>query len=132
MRDAVIAVVDDNFEMLELMDLILTDEGYETIPWPDGDDAYQMIRERQPDLAILDLRMGDAQAGRITLDLLRADPATADIPVLMVSADREFLAQHAALLRRYECPTLAKPFHVADFLEMVRQALEKAPAERAL
>lgn len=126
---AVIALVDDNFDLLELMDLILTDEGYKTIPSMDSSEAYQMIREQRPDLAILDLRMGDPQAGRITLDRLRSDPATANIPVLMISADHYSLAQHEPLLHEHQCGILRKPFQVADFLEKVRTALQVTPQQ---
>src|SRR4051812_4817525 len=112
MSTAVIAIVEDNVEMLEMVDVILTDEGYQTILLPEGQGAYQLVRAQQPDLVILDLRMEDPREGWITLDLLRADPATATVPVIMVSGDHEFLCANAARLRAENCRVLPKPFRV--------------------
>ena len=123
MAEATIVLIDDNIDMLELMDLVLSDEGYTTIPSMDGDDAYELIRKQRPDMAILDLRMGGGRTGHSTLDLLRADARTSDIPVLMVSADHQFLTEHASLFQHYGCDVLLKPFLINELLGKVRASL---------
>ena len=123
MARPVIVVVEDNRETLEMMDMLLTDAGYRTILQSESSDAYAMIRCTQPDLVILDLRMEYPNDGWVTMDLLRVDPATAHIPVILYSADREFLQSRARLLQANGCKMLAKPFHPADLLAKVEQAL---------
>jgi len=123
MSKAVIAIVEDNVEMLEMVDVILADQGYQTILLPGGQNAYQLVRAQQPDLVILDLRMEDPREGWITLDLIRADPATATIPVIMMSGDHAFLRANAERLRSENCRVLPKPFHVEHLVDLVAEAL---------
>lgn len=129
MAAPVIAVVDDNLETLEMMGLMLADAGYRTMLLPDGMDVYQRIREAQPDLVILDLRMGHPREGWINVDLLRADPATSKLPIILCSGDRAFLQERAEQLRARRCNILEKPFHAYKLLAQVRQALESRPDE---
>jgi CheY-like chemotaxis protein len=127
MESPTIAIVDDNVETLELVNLLLTDAGYQTIMCSDGTFAYQMIRLRKPDLVLLDLRMEHPQEGWVNLDLLRADPATAKIPVIMYSGDREFLRRRGAELQAKGCDILEKPFRADELLNKVKRALSVAP-----
>jgi CheY-like chemotaxis protein len=127
MESPTIAIVDDNVEMLEIVNLLLTDAGYQTIMCSDGTFAYQMIRHRKPDLVLLDLRMHHPQEGWVNLDLLRADPATAKIPVIMYSGDRAFLQQRGAELRAKGCDILEKPFRADELLNKIKRALPAAP-----
>ncbi len=127
MAAPVIVVVDDNLETLEMMGLLLADAGYRTILLSDGMDAYQKIRQEQPDLVILDLRMAHPQEGWINLDLLRIDPATTDLPIILYSADRAFLQERAEQLRAMRCGVLEKPFRAHELIAAVKQALESRP-----
>ena len=72
------------------MQMLLTVEGYEVILWSEAATACEMIRQRQPDLVTFDLAMQDDwDAGLKVLDCLHADPATREIPVIIVSATAE-------------------------------------------
>ncbi len=128
MDDQVIAVVNDDTAFLDLMCELLTEEGYKTLAWRESDTAYEMVKRERPSLVILDVRMNNAEAGWQVLELIRLDPATADIPVIVCSADTAYLQLKAESLRRLKCDVLEKPFDLDTLLEKVRANLGPAPA----
>lgn len=118
-----IAVVNDDTAFLNLMNELLSDEGYRTILWIEGDTAFEMVRREQPALVILDIRMEHPEAGWTVLTLIKLDPSTAHIPVIIVSADTRFLRDREERLFEMRCQFLEKPFELQDLLEMVEAAL---------
>lgn len=85
-----ILIVDDQTLMREHMQRLLAREGYELAYAVNGVDALQKVTEFAPDLVLLDVRMPEMDGFEVCRRL-RADPHTADIPVIMVTAfdDRE-------------------------------------------
>ena len=75
-----IVAVEDDAEIQELLDAVLTAEGYTVQHWAQGAGAYEFIRAVQPDVVILDLWLEHAQAGSMVLGLLMVDPATRSCP----------------------------------------------------
>ena len=120
MAKSLIAVVNDDTIFLELMHDLLTDEGYRTAIWKEGDKAYEMIKEHRPLLVILDIRMERPDTGWMILELMRLDPETASIPVIICSADTERIRAKEAYLRDRGCAALEKPFLLEDLLSAVR------------
>ncbi len=98
-----IAVVDDDSALIDLMCELLADEGYDTISHKVGNTAYKMIKEKQPDLVGLDIRLETPDAGWLILELVRLDPQTTTIPVIVCSADTHFLKAKEAHLREQGC-----------------------------
>jgi CheY-like chemotaxis protein len=127
MAKALIAVVNDDTLFLELMHDLLTDEGYRTAIWKEGDTAYEMIKEHRPSLVILDIRMEHPDTGWMVLELIRLDPSTEHIPVIICSADTERIRAKAGYLHEKNCDVLEKPFMLADLLAKVRTFI--GPAE---
>lgn len=80
-----ILVVDDDREVVRLITAYLTQAGYETLAAYDGDTAVHMLRREQPDLLLLDLMLPGKDGWDITR-LVRADPALAHIPIIMLTA----------------------------------------------
>jgi CheY-like chemotaxis protein len=120
MAKSLIAAVNDDTLFLELMHDLLTEEGYRTAIWKEGDRAYEMIKEHQPVLVILDIRMEHPDTGWMVLELMRLDPATAAIPVIICSADTVRIREKEAYLREKGCAVLEKPFLLEDLLEKVQ------------
>ena len=119
MAKPLIAVVNDDTIFLELMHDLLTQEGYRTAIWKEGDRAYEMIKEHRPLLVILDIRMENPDTGWMVLELMRLDPQTARIPVIVCSADTQRIREKEAYLREKNCDVLEKPFLLDDLLAKV-------------
>jgi DNA-binding response OmpR family regulator len=81
----VVLVADDDEDILALVQLRLSRSGFEVIVARDGQDALQLAQDRHPDLAVLDWMMPKA-TGLEVLRAIRADSATADIPVVLLTA----------------------------------------------
>jgi CheY-like chemotaxis protein len=118
-----IAVVNDDQVFIDLLRDLLTEEGYDVLTHPSGETAYALIRKKQPNLVILDMRLEHPEGGWMVLDLLRLDPETADLPVIVCSADAHFLRAKAAQLREEGCCVLEKPFRLDKLLALMEEAL---------
>ncbi len=127
MAQPVIAVVDDDQAMLETTGAVLSEEGFEVVSWAEGKTAYDFIRQHLPALAIVDLRMEHPQAGWITIHMLRLDPLTVNIPVLVCTGDVDYVRSNARMLRENGCDVLPKPFSVDELLSKVTAMLQSAP-----
>lgn len=98
-----IAIVDDDIPIVTFIEDLFASEGYTTIAWQSGAGAHDLIRREQPGLVIIDLRMEHHEAGWDVLHALRADPATAAIPVVICSADSRALQGRGAVECRTNC-----------------------------
>jgi len=81
----ILAIEDDN-DTREMYGRMLRDEGHDPILAADGVEGLQRM-DPKPDLVILDLTL-PGMDGYDILRAMKADPATADIPVLVVSVDQ--------------------------------------------
>ncbi|HET9015478.1 MAG TPA: response regulator [Thermomicrobiaceae bacterium] len=114
-----VAVVNDDTAFLELMEELLSDEGYRTVIHRESDTAYQAIRGAMPALVILDIRMEHPEGGWNVLELLRLDPKTTGIPVIVCSADAIQLRAKQEHLQRHRAVSIEKPFDLDELLELV-------------
>jgi two-component system alkaline phosphatase synthesis response regulator PhoP len=80
-----ILVVDDEVYILHILDFILGAESYEVLTASNGEQALQKVREEKPDLVILDIMMPKLD-GYETCRMIKADPATKMIPVILLTA----------------------------------------------
>lgn len=123
MPPPLIAVVDDDLATLELFDTLLTNAGYRTFLWPQGKDAHLMIRKIKPDLVILDMWMEDRNAGSMVLGLMKLDPGTRAIPVIVCSAHVAVLQARLHEFREQGDIVLEKPFAPEDLLAKITALL---------
>src|SRR5436190_287660 len=98
-----IAIVNDDIAITAMLGELLTDEGYQAFICFSGDEAHARIHRETPDLVILDMQMEQRDSGLIVLELLRLDPVTENIPIIMCSADGQFLREKAEQLRAHNC-----------------------------
>ncbi len=120
---SLIAVLNDNDAFLVLMRTILTDEGYRVIVRVEGKNRYEMVLREMPDLVILDIRLETPDAGMVILELLRLNPKTAAIPVIVCTSDVRFLRENRDALASKGYLMLEKPFDLDELLTKVRSAL---------
>jgi DNA-binding response OmpR family regulator len=82
---AKILTVDDEPDVLELIRFHLAKAGYQVVQAATGRQALEMIRDEKPDLVLLDLMLPDIDGFGIC-ELLRRNPETASLPIVIVSA----------------------------------------------
>jgi len=80
-----VLVVEDELDHAELIEYNLERQGYEVYKASNGVEALCQARRVLPDLILLDLMLPDIDGASI-FDILRVQPSTADIPVIIVSA----------------------------------------------
>lgn len=117
-----ILIADDDADILELLETVLVRAGYGPIPAGDGDEALRLAREQLPRACILDVVM-PGLGGLDVLRALRSEAATADIPVLMLSASVQNPDVEAAL-RAGANDYLTKPFSYTELLDRLGRVLD--------
>jgi two-component system alkaline phosphatase synthesis response regulator PhoP len=122
-----IIVADDDPDIVEAISTVLESRPYNVATARDGEKCLEMIRKRSPDLLLLDLLM-PRMDGFAVIRELQSDPATAKIPVLVLTTIVEDASR-----RRYELETgrdmpvrayLQKPVAPEQLLREVEQSLE--------
>jgi CheY-like chemotaxis protein len=104
-----VLVVDDESSMRFLIRMILESVGYEVVEAPHGAAALERVKEFQVDLVVTDLMM-PVMSGRELVERLRADPETASIPIVVISANSRSVATAADAV-------LGKPFEPFALLQ---------------
>ena len=82
---SLVVVADDEEDILDLVTTVIERSGHEVLPVRDGAAALAAIRERRPDLVVLDIAMPEVD-GLEVLRRLRSDAQTSELPVLLLSA----------------------------------------------
>jgi CheY-like chemotaxis protein len=117
-----ILVVDDNVQNRELLEAYMEElEGVTTIAASDGCEALARVEYEKPDLILLDIMM-PRMSGFEVCKKLKSDPATRDIPVIMVTA----LHETGDVERGVEVGTndfITKPVNRVDLLTRVKSLL---------
>lgn len=91
-----ILIVDDDPLMCNLLTLTLHREGYETEAVYSGQDALDYLSGSGVDLILLDIMMADFNGFQV-LRALRADPSTAAIPVILLTARVDSISQKTGM-----------------------------------
>ena len=80
-----VLIVDDDPDLVETVCMMLEDKGYEVGKAYDGIEGEEAIKERHPDLLVLDVMMPRKDGYQLCAEL-KADSATRDIPVILLTA----------------------------------------------
>jgi len=118
----VVLVVDDNEQNLELLLAYLEDIDCQTISAVDGSEAIEIVRDKLPDLILLDVMM-PKMSGFEVCKRLKNDPKTSEIPIIMVTA----LSELGDIERAIDSGTddfLSKPVNKLELLTRVKTMLK--------
>lgn len=126
---SLILIVEDNPRNMKLVRDVLQVKGHSTLEATTGEDGIVLAKERMPDLVLMDIQL-PGMNGIQALGQLRAEPSTARIPVIAVTAsvmqqDRKLITE--AGFDGY----IGKPINLAEFLETVNAQLAKGPRPAA-
>jgi CheY-like chemotaxis protein len=124
-----ICVVEDDREIRFVLEELLMDVGYRVCGCSTAREARERISVKRPDLLVLDNHLEQYAAGWNLLTVLRTNEATATIPIILVSADVQFLRLHSEELHAQRCLAIEKPFDLDDMLTTVYAALGVVPVE---
>jgi diguanylate cyclase (GGDEF)-like protein/PAS domain S-box-containing protein len=118
---ATILIVDDDAQNRRLLAVLLRPEGYQTESAASGEEALSAVAHSAPDLILLDIMMPGIDGYQVA-SILKGNPATANIPIIMVTAHGERGARLAGLSAGAE-EFLTKPVDRTELWLRVRNLL---------
>lgn len=115
-----ILVLDDDQDILDILSLILTEEGYEVRALSSGENVFNDLSDFHPDLVLMDVLLGGMD-GRSICEEMKANNLTCSVPVILISGTHDL----AASLDKPGAPNdfIAKPFDVDYLLSTVKKHL---------
>lgn len=120
---AKILVVEDDLESLKLIGLMLQSRGYQVLAAQNGPQAIQKAVTESPDLVLLDVMMPGIDGYEVARRL-RADPRTAHLPIVMLTA-RGQVTDKVAGFEAGADEYLVKPVHPAELLTRIEALLAR-------
>jgi DNA-binding response OmpR family regulator len=121
-----ILVADDESHILHVVSLKLRNAGFKVITAQDGAEALELAQQQKPDLLITDYHMPQL-SGLELCQRLKQDPATAQIPAIMLTA-RGYHLEPADTAESGILRMLSKPFSPRHLLATVNEVLEMTAA----
>ena len=124
---ALIYIVEDDVNIREIETFSLKNSGYTVMDFECAKDFYHKLSDKVPDLILLDIML-PGEDGLDILTRIRADKATADVPVIMVTAKGAEYDKVMGL----DCGAddyITKPFGMMEFIARVRAVLRRAGKE---
>ncbi|WP_373537889.1 response regulator [Microcoleus sp.] len=125
-----ILIVDDTPENLQVLSATLSDRGYKVRGVINGKMAIRAARSGSPDLILLDIKMPEMDGYEVCTQL-KADPKTAEIPVIFISALDEVLDKVTAF-QVGGVDYITKPFQIEEVLARIEHQLTIQRLKRQL
>ncbi len=112
--------MDDDKDILEVLQYILEDSGYEVETLSDGHYLFEKIKEHVPDLILLDIMLGNMDGRQLCKDV-KAKIETQDIPVILISASHTI--NDSFYKDGAPDDFIAKPFDIDVLLNSIQRQL---------
>ena len=119
-----ILLCDDEIHILRAAEFKLKKAGYDVRIAGDGQEAWEAIQERKPDILITDYQMPRLD-GLGLVQKVRENPATADLPVFMLTAKGYELSHDDLAAKWNVMAVIAKPFSPRELLQRVNGVLQE-------
>ena len=123
-----ILIVDDEEDILSLLQFNLSKSGYEPICVESGEEALEIVKNTKPDLVLLDLMLTGIGGYEVSTKL-KANNATKDIPIIMLTArgeEKDIIAG----LDRGVADYITKPFSVKVLLAKIEMIIKRTKSEK--
>ena len=117
-----VLVVDDEPYILKILSFKLRLTGLDPVEASSGEDALRLVREAGPDLVLLDVSLTPGLTGFDVCRILKENPATSGIPVIMLTA-RTLPAERDLGLRLGASSYVTKPFSTKVLVQEIEKAL---------
>ncbi|MCL4248354.1 MAG: response regulator [Anaerolineae bacterium] len=121
-----VLIADDNADNRQLLIDIIQSIGHEVVSAFDGPETLALVRDRKPDLVILDVNM-PGMSGFEVCNQLKADPETDDIPVVMLTALRADDYKTQGIVSTAD-DYVSKPFNPRELIARIKLWLEPKEA----
>jgi two-component system, OmpR family, alkaline phosphatase synthesis response regulator PhoP len=118
-----VLVIDDDPNAVSILQIILEDKGYEMIWANDGETAIQKVYEQNPDVIMLDVMM-PGMDGYQVCEVLKNNPKTKDIPVIMLTAKDMGEDVEKALSKKVDW-YIAKPYDSKYLVNKIETFIKK-------
>jgi len=115
--------IEDDSEVIELLRLIVARHGFDFIEARGGTKGIELVKKHMPDLVLLDLMMPGLDGWEV-FDLLKADPQTKAIPIIVVTARAHFDERVAEMRAANDGNLLTKPFIPQQLIDAIYRVLK--------
>jgi two-component system alkaline phosphatase synthesis response regulator PhoP len=122
-RKAKILCVEDDLNLQKSLSFILWKEGYQVLCAQTGEEALELARRERPDLILLDLMLPGIDGYKVS-SILKKDPSTADILVMMVTVKKQ-VEDIVFGLKNYADDYVTKPFEPEILLARIHAQLRR-------
>jgi two-component system cell cycle response regulator len=122
-KKKVVLVIDDNPDLLDIVDAILTDSGYIVAKSQSGESGIEVAKTLHPDLILLDINMPKMDGWEV-LKIIKEDERTKEIPVAMFSV-RTDLKDKRMSFQKGAIDYIAKPFQYGKLTEKIENILNR-------
>ena len=122
-----VLLCDDEIHILRAAEFKLKRAGYDVQIAGDGQEAWELIEAQVPDMLITDCQMPRLDGFGLTRRV-RSNPATRELPVLMLTAKGFELSSDELAEKWNVIGVLAKPFSPRELLQQVEAVLQEQPA----
>ena len=124
---ALIYIVEDDQNIREIESFALKNSGYQIQDFSNAKDFYRAVKDKKPDLAILDIMLPD-EDGMEVLQKLRRNPETKRLPIMMVTAKTTEIDRVKGLDSGAD-DYMSKPFGVMELISRVKALLRRSMGE---
>jgi len=119
---SLVLIIEDNEKNMKLARDILKAKGYQTAEAVTGEEGVKIAMERKPDLVLMDIQLPGIN-GIEAFRQLRADPATARIPVVAITASVTPTDRSQITAAGFDA-FVSKPISLKEFVDTVKRVLE--------
>jgi two-component system cell cycle response regulator DivK len=119
-----VLIVEDNDKNMKLARDVLQAKGYQTLEAETGEEGVRLAKERKPDLVLMDIQLPGIN-GIEAFKQIRADPKTARIPVVALTASVTATDRSQITAAGFDA-FVGKPINLKEFLDTVKRFIEAA------